>query len=43
MDSWIFQGGYPVVEVEQAPGELRVTQRRFGYVDVDDPGTGRCR
>jgi puromycin-sensitive aminopeptidase len=33
MDSWIFQGGYPVVSVAGAPGTARVTlsQQRFLY------------
>ncbi|HEY2815131.1 MAG TPA: M1 family metallopeptidase [Acidimicrobiales bacterium] len=38
MDSWIFQGGYPVVEVEIA-GErtVRLRQERFSYgLDGDD-------
>jgi puromycin-sensitive aminopeptidase len=35
MDSWIFQGGYPVVDVEAAPGGVRLSQRRFRF---DDPG-----
>jgi puromycin-sensitive aminopeptidase len=50
MDSWIFQGGYPVIDVElvhddlatgEATGEgsvLRLTQRRFGY--AGDLGDG---
>jgi puromycin-sensitive aminopeptidase len=39
MDSWIFQAGYPVVEVEEAPEGVRVTQRRFAYIPSDDPTT----
>ncbi len=39
MDSWIFQGGYPLIEAEivrndlevPEPGVLRITQRRFEY------------
>src|SRR5262249_21108656 len=50
MDSWIFQGGFPVIDVElvhddlsagEATGEgsiLRLTQRRFGY--AGDLGDG---
>ncbi|CAN5512228.1 M1 family metallopeptidase [soil metagenome] len=43
MDSWIFQGGYPVVSVETAAEGrvLRLTQQRFGYLggeDGDDAG-----
>jgi puromycin-sensitive aminopeptidase len=39
MDSWIFQGGYPVVSVEPGPhtNELALSQRRFRYVEHDDP------
>lgn len=38
MDSWIFQGGYPVVSVSESdqPGCLHLHQRRFGYDDVDE-------
>jgi puromycin-sensitive aminopeptidase len=38
MDSWIFQGGYPVVSVEAAPDGKRLTlsQRRFLYADGGD-------
>jgi puromycin-sensitive aminopeptidase len=33
MDSWIFQGGFPVVEVDLVNdgGTIRLTQERFGY------------
>jgi puromycin-sensitive aminopeptidase len=33
MDSWIFQGGFPVVDVDLVDdgGTLRLTQERFGY------------
>jgi puromycin-sensitive aminopeptidase len=53
MDSWIFQGGYPVIDVElvhddlttgEATGEgsvLRMTQRRFAY--AGDPGDGDAK
>jgi len=39
MDSWIFQGGYPLISVEEAdsPSRIRLTQRRFLY---DAAGTG---
>src|SRR5262249_29142810 len=52
MDSWIFQGGYPVIDVGllhddlstgEATGEgavLRMTQRRFGY--AGDLGDGEA-
>ena len=38
MDTWIFQGGYPVVSAELAGDgtQLRLTQRRFRYVEHDD-------
>jgi puromycin-sensitive aminopeptidase len=29
MDQWIWQGGYPILEVEAADGGARVSQRRF--------------
>ena len=32
MDSWIFQGGYPVVSVERAEGGVRLSQERFRYL-----------
>jgi puromycin-sensitive aminopeptidase len=37
MDSWIFQGGYPVVGVETAMDGtvLRLTQRRFSFTPED--------
>ncbi|HLI00623.1 MAG TPA: M1 family metallopeptidase [Acidimicrobiales bacterium] len=41
MDSWIFQGGHPVVEVAGSPGDTGVTlsQRRFLYAgDGSDEG-----
>jgi puromycin-sensitive aminopeptidase len=41
MDSWIFQGGYPLVTVDGAPGSSTVTlsQRRFLYAP-DSADTG---
>jgi puromycin-sensitive aminopeptidase len=36
MDGWIFQGGYPVIEIEPEHGELRLTQERFRYEGGDD-------
>jgi puromycin-sensitive aminopeptidase len=36
MDGWIFQGGYPVIEIEPEDGELRLTQERFRYEGGDD-------
>ena len=35
MDSWIFQGGYPLVDVElTSPSTARLSQQRFGYGSV---------
>jgi puromycin-sensitive aminopeptidase len=31
MDSWIFQGGYPLVVAERTPGGVRLHQERFTY------------
>ena len=38
MDSWIFQGGYPVVEISESdqPGCVHLHQRRFGYEEVEE-------
>jgi puromycin-sensitive aminopeptidase len=40
MDSWIFQGGYPLVTVETAAGGrvLRLSQERFAYLASDGAG-----
>ena len=38
MDSWIFQGGFPLVSVERHGGALRLTQRRFRYQDGGGQG-----
>jgi puromycin-sensitive aminopeptidase len=36
MDSWIFQGGYPLIDIElETPSAVKLSQRRFGYGDVD--------
>jgi puromycin-sensitive aminopeptidase len=37
MDSWIFQGGYPLISVEAGsdPGNVKLSQRRFLYRDGD--------
>ena len=38
MDTWIFQGGYPVVEVELVgPRTLRLRQERFRFAIDDEP------
>ncbi|MDQ1438372.1 MAG: tricorn protease interacting factor [Acidimicrobiaceae bacterium] len=43
MDTWIFQGGYPVVSVEQGTDatDLVLSQRRFRYVEHDDDALWR--
>jgi puromycin-sensitive aminopeptidase len=39
MDTWIFQGGHPVVEVGADGDELTLTQRRFRYLPDDGEAT----
>jgi puromycin-sensitive aminopeptidase len=34
MDGWVFRPGYPLVTVEEAPGGLRLSQRRFTYLEA---------
>ena len=42
MDSWIFQGGYPVVTVDTGPdGSIELAQRRFRYLASPDDGDAR--
>jgi puromycin-sensitive aminopeptidase len=43
MDTWIFQGGYPIVSVETGDdaAQLRLSQRRFRYVAHDDDALWR--
>src|SRR5690606_32365089 len=36
MDSWIFQGGFPLVSAGWADGALRLTQQRFRYLESSD-------
>ena len=36
MDTWIFQGGHPLVSVERHERGFRLTQRRFLYLDQSD-------
>jgi puromycin-sensitive aminopeptidase len=45
MDSWIFQGGYPVVSVEStADGTgLTLSQRRFRYLPTSDDADARWK
>ena len=31
MDSWIYQGGYPLIELSAADGGIKLDQRRFSY------------
>ena len=41
MDSWIFQGGHPIVSVERADGgRLRLRQERFRLSEAVDPDGG---
>lgn len=37
MDSWIFQGGYPVVDLDWDEGGLRLSQHRFTFAAGDRP------
>ncbi len=42
MDSWIFQGGYPVVTVDTTEaGGVELNQRRFRYLPGPDDGDAR--
>ncbi|HEX7167851.1 MAG TPA: M1 family metallopeptidase [Acidimicrobiales bacterium] len=43
MDSWIFQGGYPVIAVEAAAdgAQLAITQRRFRYLPTAEDADAR--
>jgi puromycin-sensitive aminopeptidase len=43
MDSWIFQGGYPLVSATADGQRLRLTQRRFRYQADDDGADGDLR
>ena len=36
MDSWIFQGGYPLVTVERTPTGIRLSQQRFAFAGGDE-------
>jgi puromycin-sensitive aminopeptidase len=41
MDTWIFQGGFPIVDVELVgPRTLRLRQERFRFGLDDEPGAG---
>lgn len=37
MDTWIWQGGYPLLEASAADGELALAQRRFRLDGAEDP------
>ncbi|MEA3076359.1 MAG: tricorn protease interacting factor [Actinomycetota bacterium] len=41
MDSWIFQGGYPVISVDAGDDGLELTQRRFRYLPTPDDADAR--
>jgi puromycin-sensitive aminopeptidase len=42
MDSWIFQGGHPIVSIERAgPAAVRLHQERFRLSEAIDPEGGR--
>ena len=46
MDTWIFQGGFPVIDVDLVNDgrTLRLTQERFGYAgDLGEGDAGRRR
>ena len=36
MDSWIFQGGFPLVGVDGEPGDYTLTQQQFRYLGEGD-------
>ena len=36
MDSWIFQGGYPLLSVERTAAGVRVSQQRFAFAGGED-------
>jgi len=35
MDTWIFQGGHPVIFVQKSAEGITVKQTRFGYTDIE--------
>jgi puromycin-sensitive aminopeptidase len=39
MDTWIFQGGHPVIDVRADGDEVTLTQRRFRYLPDDGEAT----
>ena len=41
MDSWIFQGGFPLVSASQRDGALHLSQRRFRFLDPGDQDATR--
>lgn len=40
MDSWIFQGGFPLVSAGLSDGTLRLSQQRFRYLEASEPDGG---
>ncbi|MDA8277322.1 MAG: M1 family metallopeptidase [Actinomycetota bacterium] len=36
MDSWVFQGGIPLVSVEKVPNGFRLTQRPYSFIEQGD-------
>ena len=40
MDSWIFQGGYPLLTVERTAAGVRLRQERFAFADGTGDGDG---
>jgi puromycin-sensitive aminopeptidase len=38
MDGWVFRPGYPLVGVEERPGGIMLTQRRFTYLEGEPGG-----
>ena len=39
MDGWIYQGGYPLVELTETPHGTAVSQRPFAFEETRAPGT----
>ena len=38
MDSWIFQGGYPLVSATSLDGEVEISQQPFSYLPASEAG-----
>jgi puromycin-sensitive aminopeptidase len=43
MDTWIYQGGHPVVSVEVDGSSVTFRQRRFRFLPTTATPSGRCR